>query len=119
MEYKYKGEFTSDEKIAELEAQLEKRNHRGVTMKKEELDRKLYRDVEFGFAVPVFKSILKRIKGVMLQPCNLADQFSLTETGERVPKKRLTHDMSDSITQKDASVNKRCDMSLYPEMIYG
>ena len=55
----------------------------------------------------------------MLQPCNLADQFGLTETGKRVKKKRLTHDMSDCITQDDASLNKRSNMTHYPEMIYG
>ena len=55
----------------------------------------------------------------MLQPCNLADQFSLTETGERIPKKRLTHDLSSSLTQEDASVNSRIDMDEYPPMIYG
>jgi len=55
----------------------------------------------------------------MLQPCNLAAQFSLTASGERVLKNRLTHDMSNSITQEDASVNSRCDMEQYPPMVYG
>ena len=30
MEYKYKRELTSDEKMAELEAQLQKGNHKGA-----------------------------------------------------------------------------------------
>ena len=119
MEYKYTRELTPDEKMAELEAQLQKGNHKGAVTQEEELKKKLHRDIQYGFSVPVLKSLLKRIKGAMLQPCNLAPQFTLTKTGERVPKNRLTHDMSDGITQEDVPVNSRCDMSQYPHMIYG
>ena len=119
MEYKYKRELTPDEKMAELKAQLQKGNHKGTVTQEEELKKKLHRDVQYGFSVPVLKSALMKIKGAMLQPCNLADQFGLTETGERIPKKRLTHNMSDGITQEDVSVNSRCNMEEYPPMVYG
>ena len=119
MEYKYTRELNPDEKMVELEAQLIKGNHKGATTQEEELKKKLFRDVQYGFSVPVLASILKKIKGAMLQPCNLAAQFSLTETGERVLKKRLTHDMSDGITQEDVSVNSRSDLLQYPPMVYG
>ena len=105
--------------MAELEAQLKKGNHTGASRNPKKLEEKIHRDVEYGFAVPILASAAQKIKGAMLQPCNLADQFSLTETGERVLKKRLTHDLSDSITQDDASVNSRIAMDQYPPMIYG
>ena len=120
MEYKYTRELSRDEKMVELEAQLKKGNHKGATTQEEELKKKLFRDVQYGFLVPVRASVLKKIKGTMLQPCNLAAQFSLTETGERVLKNRLTHDMSDGITQEDVSVNSRSsDLVQYPPMVYG
>ena len=79
----------------------------------------MYRDVVYGFAVPVLASIVKLLPGEMVHPCGLAAQFALTRTGERVLKDRLTHDLSHSITQYDASVNMRSDIDAYPEMIYG
>ena len=55
----------------------------------------------------------------MVQPVGLAAQFTLTETGERILKDRLTHDMSYCISSKRASINKRTLIDQYPEMIYG
>ena len=39
MEYKYKRELTSDEKMAKLEAQLQKGNHKGAQTQEEELEK--------------------------------------------------------------------------------
>ena len=52
--------------------------------------------------------------GTMVEACGLAIQHTLEGI-----KYRLTHDLSFSITGKDASVNSRCDMEAYPEMVYG
>jgi len=43
----------------------------------------------------------------------------LNADGSRKRKNRSTHDLSFSITQKDASINERIDMSCYPDMVYG
>ena len=102
MDYHYIRELTNNERMAELKATLEKGNHKGASLQPEILEEKIHRDVKFGFSVPILASAVKKIKNAMVQACNLADQFSLTETGERKPKKRLTHDMSQSITQEDA-----------------
>jgi hypothetical protein len=49
-----------------------------------------------------------------VEPCGLASQFALNADGSRVPKDRLTHDLSYKITGKNISVNNRVDMSRYP-----
>jgi len=84
-----------------------------------DLIEKVKRDVTYGFALPVSKSIIKFIEEAMVQPCGLASQFTLTKTGLQVLKDRLTHDLSFAITLFDASVNMRCNLSAYPAMIYG
>ena len=55
----------------------------------------------------------------MLQACNLVSQWTVSKTGERKKKSRLTHDLSFVITDPDASVNRRLNRQAYPELIYG
>ena len=119
MSYIFKRELSEDERMVELDAQLQRGNHQSASSKAVELVAKVYKDVTYGFALPVAKSVVKLIKGAMVQPCGLAAQFSLTKTGLRVLKDRLTHDLSWCITQFDASVNNRCDLEAYPPMVYG
>ena len=54
----------------------------------------------------------------MVQPCNLVDQFTLTDTSKRVNKKQLTHNLLFWITKMNALINKQCDMDKYPGMVY-
>ena len=100
--------------MAELNANLAQGNHRSATKRPDILEEKLERDVKFGFAIPVWVSSLQDIAGTMVQACGLAVQHALEGI-----KYRLTHDLSFLITSEDASVNSRCDMDTYPEMVYG
>ena len=119
MNYELKEELTEDERMAELEAQLLCGNYLVAAQQQEKLKEKVNIDVKCDFAVPVGKKVVLKIKEAMVQPCNLADQFTLTNTGEKVNKKRLTHDLSFWITEMNALINKRCDMDKYPGMVYG
>ena len=84
-----------------------------------DLIKKVARDAKHGYALPIFKSIVKRIKGALVQPCRLAAQFTLTASGLWVLKDQLTQDLSFAITGPNTSINNQVDMSAYPEMIYG
>ena len=105
--------------MAELKAQLLQGNHQGAKQQLKGLQEEIVFDVEHGFAVPIHKAVVPDIKDEMVQPCNLADHFFLSNSGEKIKKKRLTHDLSFWITKLNASINKRTDSSLYPELIYG
>ena len=115
----YKKVLTDEERMAELRANLERGNHQLANLKPEKLEEKIERDVKFGFAVPIDKSIVEKIPGAMVQPCGIAVQYGLTKDGEKKLKERLTHDLSFTITDPEASVNSRIDMDEYPAMIYG
>ena len=106
--------LSNDEKMAELKANLAQGNHRSVTQRSDILEEKLHRDVTFGFAVLIWAASLQDIPGTMVQACGLVIQHALEGI-----KYRLTHDLSFSITSEDTSVNSRCDMDAYPEMVYG
>ena len=80
--------------MAELKAQMIQRNHQAAQKKPEELKKKLDRDVEYGFAAPINKRVVRKIPGLAVHTCNLNPQFTLTETGKRVEKDKLTYDLT-------------------------
>jgi hypothetical protein len=69
--------------------------------------------------MPIPLHVVKLIPGALAQPLGMAKQITLDDAGQRIPKYRLTQDLSFSLSQKDCSVNDRIDMDQYNEMIYG
>jgi hypothetical protein len=61
--------------------------------------------VRHGFSLPILPETVTRIKGAMAHPIGMAEQLTLTKSRQRVPKFRLTQDLSFSLTEKDALVN--------------
>jgi hypothetical protein len=81
--------------------------------------RLLAKDVTHGFSMPILLQVVKLIPGALAQPLGMAKQITLNDSGQRIPKYRLTQDLSFSISQENGSVNDRIDMVQYNEMIYG
>jgi len=111
--------LTEQERETELKAQLERGNHRSAVQNIDEIRALLGGDVRRGFVLPFRADAILKVKGLHLQPGGMVRQLSLKADGSRQPKGRFTHDLSFSITTKDASVNARVDMSKHPEMVYG
>jgi hypothetical protein len=112
-------EITEEVRVEELEANLERGNHKSAQGQEETLSKLLAKDVKHGFAVPLYKGGVQSIPGAMVQPCRITSQFMLEPDGSRAVKKRLTHDMSFGMTHDKVSVNERIDMTAYEEMVYG
>jgi hypothetical protein len=104
---------------AEVEAQMERGNHKSATKNEEEVQSLLAGDVKHGFVLPIQVGVLKSIKGLHLQPGGMVTQLSLKADGSRKEKNRFTHDLSFSLTTEDASINSRIDMTKYADMVYG
>ena len=119
MEYHFTRDLNEAERMGELTAQLARGNHQSAEEDPPHLSKLLAKDVSHGFAFAIDADKIPLIKDAMVQPAGLALQYGMKADGSRFPKKRLTHDLSFSITQKDSSVNSRVDMSSYPEMVYG
>ena len=118
-EYFLSRELSEEERTTELEAQLERGNHKSATENEDEINSLLTGDVVHGFVLPFLASSIKRLKGVHLQPGGMVRQMSLKADGSRKMKNRFTHDLSFSITMEDASVNSRIQIERYPDMVYG
>ena len=67
MQYESTQLLSNDERMAELNANLARGNHRSATERPDILEEKLGRDVKFGFAVSVWASSLWDIAGTMVQ----------------------------------------------------
>jgi len=119
-QYFVQNELSEEERMEEFDAQFERGNHKSASGENEAIAQSLLEnDVKYGFALPIRAEKLRRIKGVHLQPGGMVEQFGLSSDGSRKRKRRLTHDLSFALTNKNISINDRVDMSCYPEMIYG
>jgi hypothetical protein len=123
MDYRYHTELTEEERSDEMLANLERGNHKSAKDEPEQVAKLLKKDVDHGFSLVIPKEQVPLIPGSMVQPLGLAKQWTLNEVGDRVPKYRLTQDLSftsaHSRSNQKMSVNSRVNMDEYPEMIYG
>jgi len=115
----FKQEITEEERREDLRLAMDYGNHKSATKEEAEVERLLKKEVEHGFALPIPKERLEDIPGAILQPMGAAKQSTLTPTGQRVEKLRLTHDSSFNFTKDRRSVNDRIDEQAYNELIYG
>jgi hypothetical protein len=119
MDYMFLTDLDEDQHIQEKEANLTRGNHKSATDHQDHLVRLLDRDVNYGFAMPIPKRSVHKLKGAMVQPAGVTSQFTILENWSRTQKQRLTHNLTYAATFQGASVNSRIDMTEYPEMIYG
>ena len=119
MDYHFTEELSEEQRLAELDAMIERGNHKSAMEDSEEVAKLLEKDVLHGFSLPVEPSAVRGLSNAMVQPAGVVRQFALQGDGSRSLKRRLTQDLSFPVTFPDASVNNRVDMGAYVEMIYG
>jgi len=122
MSYYYKAELSEAERVEELDALLARGNHKSATEAGKHVTALLEKDVTHGFSVPIPIDIIRLIPGAAVQPLGMVVQQTLDEKGEPKVKRRLTQDLSFSSNPHPApprSINKRVDMAMYPEMVFG
>jgi hypothetical protein len=75
-------------------------------------------DVEKGYAIPVSIDCLRKLKDGEVYPLGIAHQLSINELGEIVPKKRLTHNLSNK-KNLGLSINQRVREDELPPTQFG
>jgi hypothetical protein len=119
MDYFFDTKLSEEQRVLELEANLERGNHKLATSKPKITEKQILKDVYHGFSFPFPSIMVRKLKGALVQPYGLASQFTLKADGSREEKHRLTHDLSYEITGEGIFVNNRVNMSRYPEIIFG
>ena len=110
-----------DTRQEELEKQIIRGNHKSaLTSKqaKETVNKLVQQDIELGYAIPITKECVKKLKHGELYPLGLQHQWTIDEDGNQKPKKRVTHDLSNR-KKHGLSINQRVREEDLPETTYG
>ena len=119
MSYEFTEPLTESARKTEVAAMIDRGNHKSAVDHADKVRRLLAKDVHHGFSMVFDPSIIPSIPNALVQPLGVVEQFTITATGDRTLKHRLTQDLSFSLAVNNASVNDRIDMSKYPDMFYG
>ncbi len=119
MDYRFTQPIPDTLRAAELAAIIARGNHKSASTRADHVGKALGKDVMHGFSIPVLPESVLKIPGAMAQPLGMAEQLTLSESGDRVQKLRLTQDLSFSLTETNVSINARINMEEYGEMVYG
>lgn len=103
----------------DLEKQIDRGNHKGATSDDAQLQKLLASDIEQGRALPIPLETATKIKGGVMAPLNIQDQMTIDVHGNRVPKKRLSHDQTWPGQISSTSINSRTIKEKLPPLIYG
>jgi len=100
--------ITADERMIDLQANLERGNHQSALYNHERLVNMLTDEVQRGWQLLLPKAAVLEIKHAVLAPLGLVEQDSINEFGEVIPKWRLIHDQSFNVIKGTRrSVNDR------------
>jgi hypothetical protein len=120
MDFWFSWILTELERATELNQMIARGNHKSAEDEPGALVRLLSKDVTHGFLMPIPLHNVKLIPGALSQPLRMARQITINDGGQRIPKYRLTQDLSFSISQENCPVkNDRIGMNQYNKMMYG
>lgn len=107
-------------RIKELTNQLERGNHKSALTAEAKpiVDKLVKQDVTFGYALTITKDCIIKLKHGELYPLGLQHQITIDEKGTKIPKKRVTHDLSNR-KRHGLSINQRVDEDKLPPTMYG
>ena len=117
----YPADDIDDEtRMRDLKAQLERGNHKSaLTPDAEPIVDKLFKqDAELGYLITISKECILKLKHAEVYPLGLQHQLTIDEKGNQIPKKRVTHDLSNQ-KKRGRSINQRIDENLVPTTMYG
>ena len=116
----YQLEADSDEetRLSDLKAMIARGNHKSAKVHHAILDKAFTKEILKGWLLPITVESLTKIKNLSIIPLGIAEQFTIDEEGNRIPKRRVTHDASFP-APSGISVNNKVIEALLQDCIYG
>jgi hypothetical protein len=113
-------EYTEETRMSDLIIAVKKGNNKSASDEKDLpiLDKNYNKEVSKGWMIPFTKECITKIKGAGVIPIGLASQWTLDETGKKVPKRRTAHDLSRPM-DSGHSVNNMVDEDKLDECLFG
>mmetsp|Transcript_14767 Transcript_14767/g.31868 ORF Transcript_14767/g.31868 Transcript_14767/m.31868 type:complete len:268 (+) Transcript_14767:27-830(+) len=78
----------------------------------------MHEDVKLGYGIPITTDCAAQLKYAEIYPVGLQHQTTIDARGASIPKKRVTHDLSNNRTE-GKSINQRVIEPLVPKVIFG
>ena len=76
-------------------------------------------DVTNGYSIILPSSKIIEMKGALVCPMVIVEQFTISKTGEIIEKERACHDLSFCTEPSNTSVNSRVDKSVLQNCMFG
>ena len=118
-EFEFTSEQSDEARILENSALIDYGNHKSAKDNDDVISKSLKSEVNYGFACVLPVETVNRIRHSMVVPLGIADQFTIDADGNRIPKRRLTHDQTYHHLETGKSSNDLTDRDKLPPLIYG
>ena len=82
----------NNDRLKDLREALERGNHKSTRNREEDLQQLVYKDILYGFQMPITIEAALKIPHACISPYSIVDQLTLDEEGNIIPKLRLAHD---------------------------
>ncbi len=80
MTYRFETEISDATRVAELNAIMERGNHKSAESRPEHVAKALAKDGTHGHSIPIPAATVTKFQGAMAQPPGMPEQIILTET---------------------------------------
>jgi hypothetical protein len=108
------------DRLEDLHAMLKRGNHASASRSMDTVIEMFKEEVRHMWQLPLPSHAASILPGAVLAPVGLADQLTINEHGEVVPKQRLTHDQSFNVVPGTRrSVNDHVDLTTLTPCRYG
>ena len=94
-------------------------NHKGVDKHRDFYLNLIKKNVTHGYCLPFPLFMINYILDAIFSPLNIAEQKTINEREEIIPRKRLTHNQSMIYKSSNTSVNGRVIKDKLPPIMYG
>jgi hypothetical protein len=109
----------TQQRLAENHSIILRQNHKQARDNPDIIREALTKDVSLGFTCVIPIAAIQNIPHAMVCPLGMVEQHTISDSGERIPKRRLTHDQSFTALQDSKSLNNLTDITKFPELIFG
>ena len=121
-EYCFKDnlEYSEERRLDDLRHAIERGNNKSALDPEDApfIQKNQTKEVEKGWMIPIRKDSVLKIPGAGVIPLGIAEQITIDAQGNRIPKKRFTHDLSRPM-KSGMSVNNMIDDDKLDPCLFG
>ena len=112
-------DLPEDQRVQDLQERVRRGNHKSAEKQEAFLSDAMRKEVEKGWALIIPEEKALEIPLIEIAPLGVAEHLGISETGDYVPKLRLTHDLSFPGAVSSESINSRIDRERMEPIMFG